>query len=101
MATEVRGEVYEEMARTLLGNDGLALAGVAGELVKRLAAGVPIGYSLRIEVDRGVDRDEARLIVGHSERGEAEWLLRHDGEPDGDVEMWLLHVNPALRHLPW
>jgi hypothetical protein len=90
--------LIEAEIKAVLGDDGLALAGVAAELTKKLAAGVPVGFSLRIEVERrGLDRDEARLSVGRRSGdmrdGEVDFILRHDGE---HLDLVPVSVNPGI-----
>lgn len=94
----VKDKPTEAQIKAVLGDDGLALAGVAAELTKKLAAGVPEGFSLRIEVERrGLDHDEARMSVGRRSGdmrdGEVDFTLRHDGE---QLELYPIAVNPGI-----
>lgn len=81
------------MIVSLVGEEGLALADVVGELVMKIVAEMQEGYSLRFEVDRTNDfRDDVRVTVGRRDVGEVDFVLIHN---DGDFELRPLQVNPA------
>lgn len=82
------------MIVSLVGEEGLALADVVGELVMKIVAEMHESYSLRFEVDRTNGfRDDVRVTVGRRDVGDVEFVLFHNGD---DFELRPLQVNPII-----